>query len=363
MFLSTAPGLESILASEAREAGFSVRGHLSGGVEIEGSLHDMWRANLVLRGASRVLLRLGEFRAMHLAQLDKRARKFPWSNFLRPDVPLRVEATCRKSRIYHAGAAAERIERAIQETLGADIRSDASLRVITRIDDDLCTFSVDTSGEPLHKRGNKLAVGKAPMRETLAALFLRDCGYTGTEPVIDPMCGSGTFVLEAAEMAAELAPGRARRFSFADLPGFDESAWDAMRSAIRERRPPMQFYGYDRDDGAIRNSRENAERAGLAGWTSFERQAIGALHPPDGPSGLVIVNPPYGGRVGNRKLLHALYNSLGQILMERFAGWRVGVITSEAGLAHATGLPFLPPGPYVPHGGLKIRLYKTEVLK
>lgn len=317
-----------------------------------------------------MLARIGSFRALHLAQLDKRARKFPWSDVLRPDVAVRVEATCRRSRIYHAGAASQRIARAIHEELGAplvsgaDTQADAggSISVKARIEDDLCTISLDTSGQSLHKRGFKQAVAKAPMRETMAAMFLHECGYRGTEPVLDPMCGSGTFVIEAAEIAMGLHPGRTRDFAFQQLATFDPLVWQALKDGTSPRGTALRFHGCDRDSGAIRMSAQNAQMAGVAARAEFRNLDIADLHPPEGPPGLVIVNPPYGARIGNKKPLYALYATLGRVMQERFAGWRVGLITSDGGLARATNLPFLPPGPYVAHGGLKVRLYRTAPL-
>jgi putative N6-adenine-specific DNA methylase len=363
IFLATQPGLEPFLAAEAREAGFADVAETPGGVTCAGGWPEVWRANLCLRGAGRVLARVAEFRVFHLAQLDKRARKVDWAGVLRPDVPLRIEVTTRKSKIYHAGAARDRIARAIAETLGVPLAEDAGLRLMVRIDDDLATFSLDTSGEPLHRRGLKQAVGKAPMRETMAALFLRACGYAGTEPVIDPMCGSGTFVIEAAEIAAGLAPGRARSFAFEDLATFDPAAWAAMRAGLAAPKPTdLRFHGADRDAGAIKGAAENAERAGVAALCTFDRRAISDLVRPEGPPGLMIVNPPYGARIGERKLLFGLYGALGAVARERLSGWRVGLITSDGGLARATGLPFLPPGPPVAHGGLTVQLHRTAPL-
>src|SRR5688572_14651670 len=196
IFLITAPGLESVLCEEAKAHGFRAPKAVPGGVRIEGRWHDVWRANLVIRGASRVLARVAAFRVVHLTELEKLARKIAWSEILRADVPFRVEASCSASKIYHSGAAAERVERAISVALGAPVSEDeAAVCVRARIEKDLCTLSIDTSGELLHKRGFKEAVSKAPMRETMAALFLRQCGYDGREPVVDPMCGSGTFVI------------------------------------------------------------------------------------------------------------------------------------------------------------------------
>lgn len=362
IFCVAPPGLEEVLAGDVRALGFPSPEAVPGGVRFMGGWPDVWRANLSLRGASRVLARIDSFRVVHLSQLDKRARRVDWAGVLRPDVAVRVEASCRGSKIYHAGAASERVARAISETLGAPVRDDAALTVRVRIDKNVCTISVDTSGELLHRRGFKAEVNKAPMRETLAALFLSACGFDGQEAVFDPMCGSGTFVIEAAERAAGLLPGRSRNFAFEHLHGFDETAWAAMKSAQPTPPPQAVFIGQDRDEGAIRMSRANAERSEVSDWTRFETGDARALKRPEVEPGLVIVNPPYGARIGNRKALMGLYNALGLGLKKQFSGWRVGLVTSDAALARATRLPFGAPGRPVDHGGLKIRLYQTGSL-
>ena len=362
IFIATAPGLEGALEAEVAALGLGPAQAVPGGVEIAGGWPEVWRANLVVRGATRVLARIGGFRAMHLAQLDKRARKVDWESVLRPDVPVRVDATCRRSKIYHEGAAAQRIARAITETLGAPEGGEGAVRVMARIEDDLVSLSVDTSGPPLHRRGHKRATGKAPLRETLAAPFLRQCGYDGREPVLDPMCGAGTVPIEAAEIALGLAPGRDRRFAFEELATFDLSAWQAMRTQAARHETGVRFTGFDRDAGAVRVAAENAARAGVGAVTAFACQPISALTRPEGPPGLVMVNPPYGARIGNRKILFGLYGSLGEVLRREMRGWRVGLITSDGGLAKSTGLPFLPPGPPVAHGGLKVTLWRTDPL-
>ena len=362
IFLATAPGLEPVLCEEARAKAFKQPKPVPGGVIIKGGWPDVWRANLWLRGASRVLARIDAFRAVHLAQLDDRARRVPWASVLRRDTPFRVEASCAGSRIWHSGAAAQRIATAIRETLGAPESAEAEVLVMVRIERDLCTISLDTSGELLHRRGYKEAVNRAPMRETMAALFLMQCGYDGGEPMLDPMCGSGTFVIEAAEMAARLNSGRARRFAFESLATFDAAGWQKLREAKRRRETATLCHGSDRDAGAIAMSRANAERSGVAELTDFRQAAISDAVPPEGKPGLVIVNPPYGTRLGDKAALLPLYQALGQTLRSRFAGWRVGLVTSENRLAHATGLPFLTPGPPVPHGGLRVTLYRTGPL-
>jgi len=364
IFLATAPGLEDVLCAEVRSKGFNSPRAVPGGVTVKGGWPEVWRANLWVRGAGRVLAVLASFRALHLDELRLQARKVAWGEVLRADVPFRVEATCAKSRIYHSGAAAERVEAAIRQALGAPSSPEAPVLVRVRIERDLATLAVDTSGEPLHKRGYKQAVAKAPMRETMASLFLRQCGFDGDEPILDPMCGSGTFVIEAAEMAARLNPGRARRFAFEHLATFDAAAWARMRDVASRRSPPasVRFYGGDRDAGAVAMAEANAERAGVADLTEFRQRPVSDIAAPDGPPGLVIVNPPYGARIGDGKKLLPLYRALGQALIARFPGWRVGLITSEPALARATGLPFLPPAAPVPHGGLRVTLFQTAAL-
>jgi len=362
IFLVAPPGLETILADEAREKGFAVKGLNPGGVTLTGGWPEVWRANIELNGATRVLARIAEFRAFHLAQLDKRARKVDWAAALRPDVPVRVEATTKRSKIYHAKAAVQRIERAIHEELGAAISKDAPVQIKARIDDNLVTISVDTSGESLHKRGHKLFTGKAPIRETMAALFLRQAGFTGAEPLVDPMCGSGTFVIEAAEIALGLKPGRDRAFAFEHLASHDPDSGAVRNKAEAPITTNLRFYGFDRDAGAVKGATENAARAGVSGVTAFARAPLSELQRPEGPPGLVMVNPPYGGRIGDRKPLFSLYGALGQVLRDRFKGWRVGIVTNDGGLAKATGLPLRPPGPPVAHGGLKVKLYRTGSL-
>jgi putative N6-adenine-specific DNA methylase len=363
IFLVTAPGLEQLLCAEALEQGFAGAVAVPGGVTFQGGWADVWRANLVLRGATRVLARIGGFMAFHLAQLDKRARKFPFGDLLRRDVPLRVQVTTKASKIYHAGAATQRIETALTDTHGMVLDPEATLILKVRIDDNNVLFSLDTSGESLHKRGHKEAVGKAPMRETLAALMLRQAGYSGTEPVLDPMCGSGTFVIEAAEIAAGLHPGRSREFAFQQLANYDAPAFAMMKQRMAQPVPRAQFYGSDRDAGAIRMAQANAARAGIDHLTHFVNHAAGEAAPPEGPPGLVIVNPPYGARIGNKKLLYPLYGTLGQTMLNRFKGWRVALVTSEPALAKATGLPWKPQGPAIAHGGMKVWLWQTPPLR
>ncbi len=363
IFLATTPGLENELYNEVRSKGFKQAKATKGGVTVKGDWPDVWRANLWVRGASRVLARIASFRATNLAHLEKHAKEVPWADFLNPALSFRVEASCSKSRIYHSGAVSERIEKAVCEAIQAPQASEADTTIMARFDRDICTLSLDTSGDLLHKRGYKASVNKAPMRENMASLFLQQCGYNGSEPVFDPMCGSGTFVIEAAEVALRLNPGRARKFAFENLVTFDPQAWEKMRSVKRAPVTDFQFYGSDRDEGAVKMSAENAKRAGVDAYTKFTQQTISDMEPPTDTAGLVILNPPYGGRIGDKKKLVPLYQTLGDVLRTRFSGWRVGIITTDKALAQATGLSFLPTGAAVQHGGLRVNLFQTEAIK
>lgn len=359
IFLAAKPGLEPVLAQEAKSLGFVQTRCVPGGVECAGGWAEVMKANFMLRGAERVLWRIAQFRAMHPAQLDKRARKVDWANWLPRGAAVAVEATCRKSRIYHQGAARSRVAGAIEDA-GAKIADKAGLKVMVRIEDDLCTISLDTSGGPLHQRGHKQFVGKAPMRETMASLFLKDLGFDGSQTLIDPMCGSGTFVIEAAEISAGLMPGRSRNFAFERFVGCDHRAWEEMKSGTTLFQSRTLAFGCDRDQGAIAGAIENAKRAGVEDATQFYCSPISDLQPPSETKGIVVANPPYGARIGNPKLLYGLYGSFGQVLKDRFAGWKIGIVTSDDRLARATGLDLVP-GPHVAHGGLKVRLWKADI--
>lgn len=354
LFLVVPPGLEAPALAEARDLGFPNAEAMTGGITLDGTWADAARLNRQTRCVTRILVRVARFRAMHLAQLDKRARKVDWS-MIPPGTEITVEATCRKSKIYHDRAAAQRIATALVDQAGAIVSKDAQLRIKARIEDDLCVISIDTSGAALHMRGHKQAVGKAPIRETMAAAMLRMCGYDGTVPLVDPMCGSGTFPIEAAEIALGLLPGRSRGFAMdaLDLPAAN------VATPLPSSTQPM-FYGFDRDTGAIRSATKNANTAGVADLCQFSQQPVSDLAPPDGPKGLIMVNPPYGARIGNRKLLFGLYGSLGKIVQDRFAGWAFGMVTSDPGLAKATGLNLQISDP-IAHGSLRVALYQAQL--
>ena len=366
IFITTQLGLEHLLHDEIKKFEFTNPVLLVGGVSITGDWVDVWKANMYLRGATKVLARIGEFRAFHLAQLDKRARKFPWHITISKGMSIKAEVvTNRKNKIYHAGAAVERIERAISEEIGSKIAGSVSSADIVfkiRIIDNNVIISIDTSGDGLYKRGYKLATGKAPIRENIASLALYYCGYTGNEPVLDPMCGSGTFIIEAAEISRNLMPGRNRKFSFQNLNSYDEKLVDYFIKKWENKISEFTFFGMDRNHNVVDHSIQNSKRAGIDDISNFKAQSIERLSRPKGPEGLVIVNPPYGSRIGKKKDLFSLYRTFGEKMKNEFSGWRVGMVTSDNALAQSTKLPLISSELAISNGGLKIHLYRTETL-
>lgn len=376
LFAQAAPGLEPILAAELSALRFADVVAVAGGATFRGPVQDVLRANRQLRTAGRVLLRLGVFKTAHLSEIARSAVKLAWEHFVDPSLPVRLRCTCRASRVYHSGAAAERIQQGIEARLKRKLTlalprdedddssqsawADTAQQIFIRIERNMCTVSIDTSGVPLHRRGTKLHVAKAPLRETVAAAFLDACGWQPEMPLVDPMCGSGTLVLEAASRAAGLEPGRSRTFACQRWPQLRKHSDTAPKCPKAPAQP--QLYGYDRDQGAIAAAQGNVARAGVTGFVTLAQQPLGKLvRPETSEPGLVICNPPYGHRIGDAHALRDLYAALGQVMRTQMAGWRLGLITSDARLAKATGLKLDVLTAPVPHGGLKIRLYATAL--
>jgi putative N6-adenine-specific DNA methylase len=229
-----------------------------------------------------------------------------------------------------------------------------------RVFRDRFTISADSSGALLHQRGYRLATAKAPLRETLAAAMLLGADWDPARPLVDPFCGSGTIPIEAALLARRIPPGRHRSFAFMHWPGFDGAAWqELLERADAEMLPraPAPILGADRDAGAIRASRANAERASVAGDITFQQAPLSSLQPPDGP-GLLVTNPPYGVRVGEADRLRDLYARFGAILMERFGGWTAVMLSANRSLEGQTRAAWEEIW-QTRNGGIPVRLVRT----
>ena len=220
-FIITAPGLEEICGAEAVALGLNEVRPSSGGVAFSGGLRELYAANLHLRTATRILVRLGDFKATDFPELFRKALRLPWGSFLRPDTSIEIRASAHRSRLIHTGRIVETVGSAIERALGraAPSNGDAGFKqlILVRFEEDSCTISCDSSGELLHKRGYRSAAGAAPLRETLAAASLLLLGWDGSIPLCDPLCGSGTIVVEGGLMATHQPPGRHRHFAFMSL--------------------------------------------------------------------------------------------------------------------------------------------------
>ena len=354
-FAVTAPGLEPLCARELR--GLAIRPTVDeGGVLWNGAIESIARANLWLRTASRVLVRVSEFRATAFYELELQAKRIAWDRFVAAGSSVEFRVTCRKSKLYHSDAVAQRFARTVERRVPgvriakakaaddddeATDSSDHQLFVV-RFLHDVCTVSVDSSGALLHRRGYRQQIAKAPLRETLAAAALLGAGWSGDVPLVDPMCGSGTIPIEAACLARLIAPGRDRGFAFLRWPEFNQQVWIKLLDDARAGElpsSPVEIAGADRDAGAIDAARANAARAGVADDIEFNVQPISALTPAE-PPGLVVSNPPYGVRVGESDELRNLYAQLGNVIRRQRPGWTLALLSADRRLEQQTRLAF-----------------------
>ncbi len=358
VFAVAPPGLEPALEAEAAGLGLSPR-RVEGGVELEGPAGLHQEANLRLRTASRVLLRLGSFRAPDVGALTRGLAALELTRVWDGKEPPRLSVAAHGSRVPGSAVPAAAARAWGLSSVGRagalEEEGTEGLTLLVRLEGQECTVSADTSDEPLHRRGYRQEVGRAPLRETLAAGILALAGYDGAQPLVDPMCGSGTFLIEGAWLSMRRAPGLERSFAFERFPGFDAAAWEARRAraeALPAPRAPL--YGYDINAGALGTARRNARRAGVT--LALERRDVRTLEAPVAGPGLVVANPPYGKRVGEGGELPELYRALGATIRRAFGGWRVALLVpDEAGLIRALGLPEAR-SLAVRNGGLRCRL-------
>lgn len=287
-----------------------------------------------------MLVRVAQFRAASFGELERRAGGVEWAPFLPRGVGAHFEVTCRKSRLYHSGAVAERLARAADAPTPDP--AGPTQRFVVRLVRDRLTLSADASGEHLHRRGYREATAKAPLRENVAAAVLLASGWAPGEALVDPLGGSGTLAIEAALMARRVPPGWRRSFAFERWPGFDEGLWRELRTeagaAIKDHAA-APIAASDRDAGAIEAARSNASRAGVEGDITFARAALSAARPPEGwkGRGWLVTNPPWGQRVGDRKRLRDLYAALGAVHGRTFPGWGLAWLTAAPELAAQVG--------------------------
>ena len=362
-------GLEALLAEELASLGAQSTRSVPGGVAFEGASEVCYAANLRSRLASRVLWRVADFGYAGEDDVYRAALAVDWPALFALERTLRVYVTAQKSPLKSLEFITLRVKDAVcdrfRNALGGRPsveRSRPDVRVHVFLEADRGTFYLDTSGEPLFKRGWRRSAVEAPLRENLAAGIVRLTGWKAGEALLDPMCGGGTLLVEAAAIASGAAPGAGRSFGFEKLRSFDARAWQRVRSAAgapRAKGAPALF-GSDTDPRAIDAARKNLAAAGFADLVQLERADILARTAPAG-AGVMVANPPYGERTGSADELARFYPLLGDALKKRFAGWRCHFFTSDLRLPK---LIRLEPARRVPlyNGTLECRLYEFRIV-
>ena len=370
LFSACTPGMENILAHELSGLTDAKLECVEGGVELAGDLLDAAGLCLWARCPSGILVRLGEFKAKSLQQLYTEAKKITWSSVIHPHQDIQIRATIKGSKIQRTENAARKLELAIHDAMRGPRRQSHqrpknTITIILRIRNDHVTLSADAAGLPLHRRGYRKATAKAPLRENLAASVLVAAGWDPQEEALaDPMCGAGTFSIEAAMLAQDRAPGQTMRPAVIEWPDFPRKGWNQLKRQLEEHAPTSspRIYASDRNQGAIRAAISNAERAGVASSIHFQQCSLGETWDdlPDG--GLVVLNPPYGKRIGEKSRIHGLYTHFGKALRQRYPGWRVAVVCPEKSLAGRLA-PGIQEVTRFKNGGLGVGLYLGEIPK
>jgi 23S rRNA (guanine2445-N2)-methyltransferase / 23S rRNA (guanine2069-N7)-methyltransferase len=348
--------MEYLLRDELLALGAAAAHEALSGVEVEGDLELAYRACLESRLASRVLWPLAQFDAADEQALYEGVQTIDWSRHLAIDGTLAVDAVVSRSKLRHNRFAAQRVKDAIVDQFRDkhDARPSVDterpdVRVNLRLKRDRARLSLDLSGAPLHRRGWRVGQGEAPLKENLAAAVLLRADwpriYAEGGALVDPMCGSGTLLIEAAWMAAGIAPGLHREyFGFLGWRGHDTAVWQRLHAEAEARAEAglralrACFYGSDQDGRVLPLAVRNCQAAGVAGFVQLETHDVAHLPPASAERGLVVTNPPYGERLGERAQLPQLYASLGQVLRERYPGWHAAVLCGDAELGHALGV-------------------------
>ncbi len=364
-FVSCSPGLKRLCHRE-----ISLLRHeqdpvsmVKGGIEFNGYVHEGYLANLHLRSPSKILMRISQFKAENFRTLEKRLMDIDWDLYLFAGSTINIAVTSHQSRLYHGGAVRERMLASIQHCLKKPGQNQAlegvghSAMLFIRITNDHAELSIDSSGDLLHKRGIKTRIGAAPLRATLAFAVLSACQYTGQEPLMDPMCGSGTFSLEAAMISRNIPPGFFRSFAFEQWPCFSQGRWNFIKKTAQEQfilPEEAEIFASDIDQSQIRDLESTLQTHNLGyGFSAFSQDFFSIrVKTLTSQKGVVVLNPPYGKRLGEKKHLFNFYTEIGMKLKSDFKGWRAGIIIPQRHLISA--LPFDTTLIPLFHGGLEL---------
>jgi putative N6-adenine-specific DNA methylase len=369
-FFATSPrGLERVLADELAALGAREVAPVDGGVAFGGNLELCYAANLESRVASRILWQVGRARYRSEHDVFEAARALPWPKHFDVRRSIRVNVSAIKSPVKSLDFVTLRVKDAVcdafREKRGKrpDVNTESpEVRIHVFLTQDETTFYLDTSGEPLFKRGWRTLAGDAPLRENLAAGILKLTGWAAPTPLYDPLCGGGTFLVEAAMMALDAAPGLNRAFGFEKLENFEERKWNVLRDRARARRRPAQplpIHGSDKSGTVLGLARANLAAAGIESAVRLKQMDILDGSPPPTP-GIVVMNPPYGERLADADELAAFYPKLGDALKQRYAGWTAYIFTADLRLAKLIRLTASRRTPLY-NGALECRLFEYRM--
>lgn len=363
-------GLEGVLADELQQLGAADIKQTDGGVGFRGDMRLAYRANLHSRIASRILWRLVEKPYRNEDDIYRAALELPWPELFDVGHTIRVDVNAIKCPLKSLEFIVLKIKDAVcdkfRETCGErpSVNTlEPDIRIYGFLSADRVTLYLDTSGDALFKRGYRKAQGIAPLRENLAAGILKLARWAPDIPLLDPMCGSGTFLIEAAQMALNIAPGIERWFAFEKLKNFDASLWDAVyQEAVAAEKPktPLPIYGSDLYGRALDDARANLEQAGLEEAVQLKQVDVLDL-PAPAPGGILVANPPYGERLGNQEELEQFYPRLGNVLKKNFGGWNAYIITADTQLPKLIRLSASKRTPLY-NGALECRLFEYKVV-
>lgn len=370
-YFATCPrGLESLLVDELTECGVKQIKPTDGGVSFSGDMLTCYRANLHSRIATRILWQVGHGRYTTEDDLYQAVYKLNWPQWFDVKRDFMVKVTGVKCPLKSLEFATLKIKDAICDRFRQEVGSrpyidtkEPDVRVHAYLAAEYYQLYIDTSGNPLYQRGLRRASVEAPLRENLAAGIIKLSGWQPGQALLDPMCGSGTFLLEAAMMALDIAPGSGRHFGFEKLNNFEASAWEKLRLNVLGKAKPVSFqkiYGSDADLRAVRVSRENLKQAGLLDAVQLSHVDMTEV-PAPAESGVMIANPPYGIRIGEDEELAALYPKMAEALKRRFSGWNTYFLTNDLRLPK---LMRLSPSKRTPlfNGPLECRLFEIKMV-
>jgi putative N6-adenine-specific DNA methylase len=372
-FVATAPGLEQLCLEELKillpQSQCIVEKR--GGIEFVGKLADCHLANMGLRTASRILMRIGEFKATNFRQLEKKLAEFPWELYITSSPPPKINVSTKKCRLYHTEGIANRFKSALTARLAQTLfmeNKDVSWRspqqIFVRGAGDRFSISMDSSGDLLYKRGVKQHGGRAPLRETTAAAILKLSGYTGREILLDPMCGAGTFSMEAGMVRRNIPPGWYRDFAFMGWPSFKERQWAYLRGVLKKAISDnhlQTIYASDNDPEVCHRLGKTLRQHNLVDTIGLSCRDFFQIDPPrlDSTPGIVIINPPFGLRLSSRQKSLDLHNRILFTLGSKYKGWKVALLSPHKKSAQPA--TFKPTRHHLFHGGLNLTLFTGEI--